>query len=167
MQYRTLKRIAIIRIFSYVRPGKVEEVKADIKVIHSLDSYGRRETFLMMAARYGNVEFLVGIMNQDIVNHVTEIGWSVLHYAAIYFNLDTQVEVVRLLIGAGVDASLKNSFGRTALEECYFNSGPDSDSAAFQELAAVTIDAQRVLRPPGVLCEGGHTIRIRLHLWVR
>mmetsp|Transcript_25369 Transcript_25369/g.34898 ORF Transcript_25369/g.34898 Transcript_25369/m.34898 type:complete len:88 (+) Transcript_25369:163-426(+) len=85
--------------------GKVEEVKADInrwidewpEIIESLDSHGRRENFLMLAARYGNielVEFLLGI-SKDIVNHVTEIGWSALHYAAICFNLDTQVDPSR------------------------------------------------------------------------
>ena len=170
MQYRTLKRIAVIRIFSYIRLGKVSEVKADInkwtdewpEVIHSLDSHGRRENFLMMAARYGNVElveFLLGISKgKGIVSHVTEIGWSALHYAAICFNLDTQVEVIRLLIDAGVDPNLQNSFGRTALEECYFNSGPDSD--AFRELVAVTVDAQQRLLPPGVVCEAGHPMNV-------
>ena len=166
MQYRTLKRIAVIRIFGYIRMGKVEEVKADInkwidewpEIIESLDSHGRRENFLMLAARYGNVELVEFLLDKskDFVNHVTEIGWSALHYAAICFNLDTQVEVVRKLIQAGVNPNLKNNFNRTALEECYFNTGPRSES--FQELVAVTAGAEHILRPPGVLCDAGHTM---------
>jgi len=60
------------------------------------------------------------------------------------------------LIQAGVNPNLKNNFDRTALEECYFNSGPGSE--AFQELVTVTIGAEQILRPPGRLCDAVHTM---------
>ncbi|UZX01762.1 ankyrin repeat domain-containing protein [Arthrobacter sp. CDRTa11] len=89
------------------------EAGADVT---STNRYGG--TALMPASEHGHVETVRILLAAGVpVNHVNNLGWTAMQEAILLNNGGPrQQEVVRLLLEAGGDPSIRDPQGRTALE---------------------------------------------------
>jgi len=145
--------IAALRAFGYF------EIRHFDKVMHEMRSFpacanrcsssGLGGTLLMMAAAFGDVwlvKEIVAFAQSDTgciidLNITTPQRWSALHYAAVCFNPNAQLEVVTVLLDAKCDPNITNVFGKTALEEFVINACVDSSVEAFELLFENTVNS--------------------------
>ncbi len=75
-------------------------------------------TALIPASEHGHVDTVKILIAAGVpVNHVNKLGWTALQEAMLLNNGGPrQQEVVRLLLEAGTDPSIRDPQGRTALE---------------------------------------------------
>lgn len=83
----------------------------------SLNRYGG--TALIPASEHAHVEAVRMLLETEVpVDHVNELGWTALHEAVVLGNGDADhVRVVRMLIGAGADHTIRGRDGRTPRQQ--------------------------------------------------
>ncbi len=83
------------------------------------------------ASERGHVEYVRRVVSTGIdVNHVNRLGWTALLEAVLLGNGGARhQEIVRILLGAGADASIGDRDGVTALEH--------AERLGFEEIAAI------------------------------
>ncbi len=135
----TLFEIAKIRLYELISSGKIDEVTKELnsnygeRLLNVTNSKFRGETPIMFAARYGFPDIVRLFLERgaDVTIQTAEKKWTVLHYAAICFNLETQPEIVQMLLEDGkCNPHELNSFRRTALEECILMTGSEEIATA-------------------------------------
>ncbi|KAF7229242.1 transcript variant X1, partial [Nothobranchius furzeri] len=115
-----------------------------------MSSHTRLHTPLHLAARNGHHTTIQTLLEAGMdVNCVTENG-SALHEAALFGKMD----VVRLLLDSGIEASLRDSRGRTALEILKEHPAPKSQqiTALIQEYLMDEMEQQSIVEEPVRKC---------------
>lgn len=86
---------------------------ADLEATNHMGS-----TALMMASENGEVESVRLLLQHDVeVDHVNDLGWTALHEAVVLGQGSSNfVNVARLLLLGGADATIKDRTGSDALE---------------------------------------------------
>ncbi|WP_461173793.1 ankyrin repeat domain-containing protein [Arthrobacter sp. Z1-9] len=97
--------------------------------VASANRYGG--TALIPASEHGHVETVQILIDAGVpVNHVNNLGWTAMQEAILLNNGGPrQQEVVRLLLAAGADPNIRDSQGRTALQ--------NAERMGFAEIAAL------------------------------
>ena len=97
--------------------------------VTSTNRYGG--TALIPASEHGHVETVQILIAAGVpVNHVNNLGWTAMQEAILLNNGGPrQQEVVRLLLDAGADPNIRDSEGRTALQ--------NAERLGFTEIAAL------------------------------
>lgn len=87
---------------------------ADAKSLNRYDG-----TALIPASEHAHVEAVRMLLRTDVpVNHVNDLGWTALHEAVVLGNGDADhVQVVRMLISAGADLTIRGRDGRTPRQQ--------------------------------------------------
>uniref|UniRef100_A0A8C6KQL0 Ankyrin repeat and sterile alpha motif domain containing 1B n=1 Tax=Nothobranchius furzeri TaxID=105023 RepID=A0A8C6KQL0_NOTFU len=118
--------------------GRLQVVRMLVSAHPNLmSSHTRLHTPLHLAARNGHHTTIQTLLEAGMdVNCVTENG-SALHEAALFGKMD----VVRLLLDSGIEASLRDSRGRTALEILKEHPAPKS-----QQITALIQDKKILLQ---------------------
>jgi uncharacterized protein len=94
----------------------LERALANGADVNAKDSYNG--TGLIRAADAGQVAVVRRLLRTDIDrDHVNELGWTALLEAVILGNGDRQhTQIVRLLVEGGVDTTIRDREGNTALD---------------------------------------------------
>lgn len=97
--------------------------------VSSTNRYGG--TALIPASEHGHVDTVRILIAAEIpVNHVNNLGWTAMQEAVLLNNGGPrQQEVVRLLLAAGADPSIRDPQGRTALD--------NAERLGFADIAAL------------------------------
>ncbi|PNI08431.1 hypothetical protein CXX84_10935 [Arthrobacter sp. AFG7.2] len=97
--------------------------------VASTNRYGG--TALIPASEHGHVETVQILIDAGVpVNHVNNLGWTAMQEAILLNNgRPRQQEVVRLLLAAGADPTIRDPEGRTALQ--------NAERLGFTEIAAL------------------------------
>jgi len=121
-----LFEIARLRICTFAKDGDVNKMGEELQrrpvLVDTLNPFGRSETLLMIASRYGHLEMVHMLLRRGAnASLTTPLGWTALHYAAICLQSNTKDASIKALLEHQCDANVKNCFGRTPLGECVFN----------------------------------------------
>ena len=107
--------------FLYAGAEGLDEILA-LTMRHGADarSLNRfRGTALIPASEHAHVEAVRMLLRTDVpVNHVNDFGWTALHEAVVLGNGDADhVRVVRMLLAAGADRTIRGRDGRTPRQQ--------------------------------------------------
>ncbi|XP_041833007.1 ankyrin repeat and sterile alpha motif domain-containing protein 1B isoform X2 [Melanotaenia boesemani] len=131
--------------------GRLQVVRLLVNAHPNLmTSHTRLHSPLHLAARNGHHSTIQTLLEAGMdVNCVTENG-SALHEAALFGKMD----VVRLLLDSGINTSLRDSQGRTALEILREHPAPKSQqiTALIQDYMMDEMDKQNVVKEPVRQC---------------